>query len=217
MVYLLLYVAMFGLSGSVRISVMTVSPILLLFGIANMYVKEFKGSPLVPMDFSSIKTAGNVAVGYTYHVGYEIALGVCLTGMLMALASRLSMPKKGRPGRIALRLLSILVVGGFAYTFYYTDTVADFGLKPDFFNQTRGYKNHGAVLEFTLNTKYLKLMVPSGYDASKIEGIVDDSIEENGTPNILETALIRQGMDPEEAKDKTDVPTAGGAGEKRPT
>ena len=207
-VYLLLYVAMFGLSGSVRISVMTVSPILLLFGIANMYVKEFKGSPLVPMDFSSIKTAGNVAVGYTYHVGYEIALGVCLTGMLMALASRLSMPKKGRPGRIALRLLSILVVGGFAYTFYFTDTVADFGLKPDFFNQTRGYKNHGAVLEFTLNTKYLKLMVPSGYDASKIEGIVDDSIEENGTPNILETALIRQGMDPEEAKDKTDVPTA---------
>ena len=125
-VYLLLYVAMFGLSGSVRISVMTVSPILLLFGIANMYVKEFKGSPLVPMDFSSIKTAGNVAVGYTYHVGYEIALGVCLTGMLMALASRLSMPKKGRPGRIALRLLSILVVGGFAYTFYFTDTVADF-------------------------------------------------------------------------------------------
>ena len=207
-VYLLLYLAVFGLSGSVRISVMTVSPILLLFGIANMYVKEFKGSPLVPMDFSSIKTAGNVAAGYTYEIGYEIALGACLTGMLMALASRLSMPKKGRPGRIALRLLSILVVGGFAYTFYFTDTVADFGLKPDFFNQTRGYKNHGAVLEFTLNTKYLKLMVPSGYDASKIEGIVENSIEENGTPNILETALIRQGMDPEEAKEKTDVPTA---------
>ena len=34
-VYLQLYVAMFGLSGSVRISVMTVSPILLLFGIAR--------------------------------------------------------------------------------------------------------------------------------------------------------------------------------------
>lgn len=64
-VYLLLYIAVFAVSGSVRVSVMTVSPVLLLFGIANMYVKEFKGSPLVPMDFSSIKTAGNVAAGYT--------------------------------------------------------------------------------------------------------------------------------------------------------
>ena len=135
----------------------------------------------------------------------------------MALASRLSMPKKGRPGRIALRLLSILVVGGFAYTFYYTDTVADFGLKPDFFNQTRGYKNHGAVLEFTLNTKYLKLMVPSGYDASKIEGIVDDSIEENGTPNILETVADSPGHGSGGSEGSTtDVPTAVERG-KRPT
>ena len=169
MVYLLLYIAVFAVSGSVRVSVMTVSPVLLLFGIANMYVKEFKGSPLVPMDFSSIKTAGNVAAGYTYEIGFEIAFGVCLTAMLMAMACRLAMPKKGRPARIALRLLSLLMVGGFAYTFYYTDTVADYGLKPDFFNQTRGYKNHGAVLEFTLNTKYLKLMTPTGYDAGQIE------------------------------------------------
>lgn len=207
-VYLLLYIAVFAVSGSVRVSVMTVSPVLLLFGIANMYVKEFKGSPLVPMDFSSIKTAGNVAAGYTYEIGFEIAFGVCLTAMLMAMACRLAMPKKGRPARIALRLLSLLVVGGLAYTFYYTDTVADYGLKPDFFNQTRGYKNHGAVLEFTLNTKYLKLMTPTGYDAGQIEGIMDNSIAENGTPNILETALVRQGMDAQEASEKTNVPTA---------
>lgn len=207
-VYLLLYIAVFAVSGSVRVSVMTVSPVLLLFGIANMYVKEFKGSPLVPMDFSSIKTAGNVAAGYTYEIGFEIAFGVCLTAMLMAMACRLAMPKKGRPARIALRLLSLLVVGGLAYTFYYTDTVADYGLKPDFFNQTRGYKNHGAVLEFTLNTKYLKLMTPTGYDAGQIEGIVDNCIAENGMPNILETALVRQGMDAQEASEKTNVPTA---------
>ena len=93
-VYLLLYIAVFAVSGSVRVSVMTVSPVLLLFGIANMYVKEFKGSPLVPMDFSSIKTAGNVAAGYTYEIGFEIAFGGCLTAMLMAMACRLAMPKK---------------------------------------------------------------------------------------------------------------------------
>ncbi len=210
-VYLLLYLLAFGLSGSIRISVMTVSPILLIFGIANMYVKDFKGSPLVPMDLASIRTAGNVAAGYTYEVGFEIAFALCLTVMLMAFSCRLSMPKRKKPGQIALRLLSLLIVGGFAYTFYYTDTIADYGLKPDFFNQTRGYKNHGAVLSFTLNTKYLWLNEPGGYDAGKIAEIVQKGGAD--APGILETALIRQGMDPAEAAKQASVETAADQGQ----
>ncbi len=137
----LLYLLVFGLSGSVRVSVMSVSPVLLLFGIANMYIKEFKGSPLVPMDFGSIQTAANVAAGYTYEIGYEILFGVSLT------AAGMDMPKWKLPAKIITRFLALLVVGGFAYTFFYTDYIADNGLKPDFFNQTRGYNHHGAVLE----------------------------------------------------------------------
>lgn len=210
-VYLLLYLLVFALSGSLRISVMTVSPVLLLFGIANMYVKEFKGSPLVPMDFKSIATAANVAGGYTYEIGYEILFAVALTAMLMALASRLTMPRWRLPAKIVVRGLSLLIVCGFAYTFYYTDVVADNGLKPDFFNQTRGYKNHGAVLEFTLNTKYLWLVEPSGYDPEQVDDIVAEQLAD-GTPNILETALLRQGMEPEAARDVVSVKTAGEQG-----
>lgn len=211
-VCLLLYLLVFGLSGSLRISVLTVSPMLLLFGVANMYVKEFKGSPLVPMDFSSITTAANVAGGYTYEIGYEIVFAVALTAAVMAASCRLRMGRRRLPVRIAARLLSLMIVCGFAYTFYYTDTVADYGLKPDFFNQTRGYKNHGALLEFTLNTKYLWLTEPSGYDPDQVEDIVAEQLSD-GTDHILETALIRQGMDPEEAEALVEsVPTAGEQG-----
>lgn len=211
-VCLLLYLLVFGLSGSLRISVLTVSPLLLLFGVANMYVKEFKGSPLVPMDFSSITTAANVAGGYTYEIGYEIVFAVALTAAVMAASCRLRMGRRRLPVRIAARLLSLMIVCGFAYTFYYTDTVADYGLKPDFFNQTRGYKNHGALLEFTLNTKYLWLTEPSGYDPDQVEDIVAEQLSD-GTDHILETALIRQGMDPEEVEALVEsVPTAGEQG-----
>lgn len=211
-VYLLLYLAVFGLSGSVRISAVTVSPVLLLFGIANMYVKEFKGSPLVPMDFGSITTAANVAGGYTYEIGYEIVFALALTAAVMAVFCRLKMSRWKLPVKILVRGLSLLLVCGFAYTFYYTDTVADYGLKPDFFNQTRGYKNHGALLEFTLNTKYLWLTTPAGYDPDRVEDIVSEQLAD-GTDNILETALIRQGMDPEEAAQQVhSVKTAGEQG-----
>lgn len=211
-VYLLLYLLVFGLTGSLRGSVLTVSPVLLLFGIANMYVKEFKGSPLVPMDFGSLTTAANVAGGYTYEVGYEIVFALCLTAAVMAVFCRLKMSRWKLPVKIVVRALSLLIVCGFAYTFYYTDTVADYGLKPDFFNQTRGYKNHGALLEFTLNTKYLWLTTPAGYDPDEVEDIVSEQLSD-GTDNILETALIRQGMDPEEAASQVhSVKTAGEQG-----
>ena len=211
-VYLLLYLLVFALSGSPRVSVLTVSPILLIFGIANMYVKEFKGSPLVPMDLGSIRTAANVAGAYTYEIGYEILFAVALTAAVMAVFSRLNLYRWRLPTKIIVRGLSLLIVCGFAYTFYYTDIVADNGLKPDFFNQTRGYKNHGAVLEFTLNTKYIKLTAPSGYDPDQVEDIVAEQLAD-GTPNILETALVRQGMTPAEAKAQVEsVPTAGAQG-----
>jgi phosphoglycerol transferase MdoB-like AlkP superfamily enzyme len=211
-VYLLFYLLAFGLSGSLRVSVLTVSPILLLFGIANMYVKEFKGSPLVPMDLGSIRTAANVAAGYTYEIGYEMLFALAVTAALVALFCHLKPNRKSRVGRWIVRILSLVVVLAFAYTFYYTDTIADYGLKPDFFNQTRGYKNHGAVLEFTLNTKYLWLKEPSGYDPDQVTAIVETPAED-GTDNILETALIRQGMDPEEAQEQVEaVPTAGEQG-----
>ncbi len=192
-VYMLLYLLAFALSGSLRISVMSVSPVLLLFGIANMYIKEFKGSPLVPLDFKSIATAASVAAGYTYEIGYEILLGVYLNAMVLAVFSRMNMPTLPLVGRLTPRILSLIVVLGFSYVFYFTDTVANNGYKPDFFNQTRGYKNHGALLEFTLNTKYLWLVEPSGYDADEVDDIVTEQISD-GTPSILETALIRQGM-----------------------
>ncbi len=211
-VYLLLYLLLYGFTGSMRASVMVVSPVLLLFGVANMYVKEFKGSPLVPMDFGSIRTAGNVAAGYTYEIGYEIVLGIALTVMVIALVSRLKMPKMKLPLKIICRILSLVIVAGFAWVFYFTDTVADYGMKPDFFNQTRGYKNHGAVLEFTLNTKYMFLQTPGGYDASGVSEIISDAADQ-GSPHILETALIRQGVDPEEAAKAVDMETAGERGQ----
>lgn len=212
-VYLLLYLLVFTVSGSFRISMMTVSPVLLLFGVANMYVKEFKGSPLVPMDFKSITTAANVAGGYTYEIGYEILFGIAVTAAIMALASGIRMSRWRLSAKIIIRGLCALVICGTAYTFFYTDVVADNGLKPDFFNQTRGYKNHGALLEFTLNTKYLWLVEPSGYDPNQVENIVSEQIAADGSPNILETALIRQGTDPETAKDQVEsVKTAGEQG-----
>lgn len=212
-VILLFYLLLFAITGSVRGAVMTVSPVLLLFGIANLFVKEFKGGPLLPQDFGSIKTAANVASSYVYDIGYEIVFGISLTALLMAVASRLRMPEKHRRFRIVIRLVCLLVLGIYAGIFYGTDVFAKIGYKPDFFNQTRGYERHGAVIEFTLNTKYLWLSEPKGYDADTVTELLEDYAGEEA-PHILETALLQQGATPEEAAQAVAVETAGERGER---
>ena len=105
-VALLFFLLVFALSGRVRLSVWVMNPVFLAFGLANMYVKEFKGGPLVPMDVGSIATAATVATGYTYNIGAEVCYAVIVTLLMLALAARLGMRKRvsGRvkKARIAL-------------------------------------------------------------------------------------------------------------------
>ena len=175
-VALLFFLLLFALSGSVRIPVLLLNPVFLAFGLVNMYVKEFKGGPLVPMDVGSIATAATVATGYRYNFGAEVCYAVIVTLLMLALAFRLGMRKgvsrRALRARRALRLLSILVIAGTAGLFYGTDILIHQGYKPDFFNQNRGYKNKGAILEFMVNTRYLRQNKPSGYDADEVENAV---------------------------------------------
>ena len=179
-VALLFFLLVYALSGSVRIPVFLLNPALLAFGIANMYVKEFKGGPLVPMDVGSIATAASVASGYTYTIGAEICYAVTVTVCIMALACHLRRQKTGwlAARRKLFRLAALAVVIAAAVSFYATEFWIGQGYKPDFFNQTRGYKAKGAILEFMVNTRYMRLSKPADYDADRVQADVEAAIED---------------------------------------
>ncbi len=189
LICLLIYLAVFCICGSVRISAILISPAMFLFGLANMYVKDFRGEPLVPMDMGSVSTAMTVARGYTYSVGVDVSFAVAVTVLAMALAVRLSMPHAARKTKIVLRLVIALVVSTVAFCFYGTDLFVNWGYKPDFFNQMRGYNNKGALLGFTVNTRYLHRSAPEGYDPDAIEGIVESELAGYDGRTITEAAL----------------------------
>ena len=186
------YLAAFAVFGSVRLSILTLSPVFLFFGIANMYVKEFKGSPLLPMDAGSIATAAKVAGDYDYSFGFEMVVAAILTLFLMALACRLAMPARSKRTRLFLHLVPLVFVMATLGVFYGTDLPVQLGMKPDFFNQTRGYENRGAIGQFACNTRYMKNRAPAGYSAEEAEAILA-AYEDSESPYILYTALERAG------------------------
>ena len=189
LVCLLIYLALFCVTGSARVPALAATPVLFVFGLANMYLKEFRGEPLVPMDMGSVSTAMTVARGYTYSVGVDVSFAVAVMVLAMALSSRLSMPPMKRKTKIASRLAVAVLVSGIAFCFYATDMFVNWGYKPDFFNQMRGYNNKGALLEFTVNTRYLHRSPPEGYDPDQLSRIVEDELASYDGKTITENAL----------------------------
>ena len=191
--FLLAYFILYILTGSLRITSFVLSPLFFAFGVINMYVKEFKGGPLVPMDIGSIATAATVAKGYTYTIGMEVSFAAVITLLVIALSSRLDVPEKfSKKFRYSLRGILLAIVLILSGLFYGTDVFVKLGYKPDFFNQMRGYQNTGALLNFIENTRYLKQDPPEGYDPDSLESDLNrlivntpPSSSSSGSPDII--------------------------------
>lgn len=204
LINLLLYLVVFGLSGSTTISIRFISIVLEIFGIANYFVKEYKGGPLLPWDIGSIATAGKVAHGYSYTITKEIIVSMTIVILLWKLCAFCIKNPKVKTYRI-LRGLSTCIFIFFISIFYFTDFFAEtFKATPDFFNQTRGYESKGAVAEFLVNTKYMHLSAPDDYDSDTLEENIVSSTDSSSL-SILETALQHEGKSEAEIEETMDV------------
>lgn len=191
--YLLFYALIYAISGSYRLSTMIINPIFFLFALAHHFVFKYKGSPFVPMDFLSITTAKDVAATYDYSINYQIAISLILLVALMVIGFKLKTPRMHLSGKLISRISAAAAMLTVCIIFFFTDIFANCGLDPDFWNQARGYRKSGFLLNFCLNTKYIYLGEPSGYDAAKVDEIVyslketeeDETEQSNATPNVI--------------------------------
>ena len=192
-----LYILIYALSGSLRLPVILLNSILFLLATTHFYVKEFRGSPFLPMDFMALETGANVAGQYSFKLNYPVLIAALLLVLLIVIGVKLHTPKITKirkfiaRGICGISILTILIL------FYLTNFFSEqFGLMPDFWNQSRGYKQYGFVCSFFVNTKYLYVTSPADYDSEAVEGYMDSVLAENEevlpnkkpngqTPNII--------------------------------
>ncbi|MBR7071685.1 MAG: LTA synthase family protein [Clostridia bacterium] len=186
------YLLIYALSGSLRLPILIINPIFFLLGVSHCYLMEFRGTPFLPMDFLAIKTGMGVANTYKFTLNYLVLTATLIFIFSIAIAIRLKTPVVPRTVKLSLRLFSATFTFVVAFLFYGTSVFADAGVKPDFWNQNRGYHNFGFAYNFVCNTKYLFMSAPSGYDAEKVGDYVSKVVEETNTadntaktPNII--------------------------------
>ncbi|MBQ6885325.1 MAG: LTA synthase family protein [Clostridia bacterium] len=187
MVILLLQFLFFAVSGSFRVSQITTNAICFGFALAHCYVVQFRGTPFIPMDFFAITTAANVANTYNYTPSHTIIIGSLIFIFLIVIGIKTKTPKYNLITKIVSRTFMATFFSSLLFLFYFTSIFADAGVKPDFWNQSRGYRNYGFVFSFFCNTKYLYMSEPSGYDANSIGDYVSSTIEKEETPVIKPT------------------------------
>ena len=180
-----LYWMMYGLiyifSGSIRLAMIVVHSLVFLLGLINHYVYNMRGTPFIPMDLFAAGTAANVASTYDFSFNYQIIIALILLVFVHIVAYKLHSPRFDLTGKIATRTFFATLNVTIVSLYLFTNLYANAGLKPDFWNQARGYRYSGVVLNFLLNTKYVHLGEPSGYDPDEIPTIIEEVLATSDT------------------------------------
>ena len=199
--YLLVVILLFlffALTGSFRVSYITVNTVLFGFGVAHSYIMDFRGTPFLPMDFLSIKTAAGVANTYNYTPTYKVMTAALIFIFIIIISIKTNTPKFNMLTKIISRAFTGTFASVLLILFYFTSLFADMGVKPDFWNQTRGYHNYGFAFNFFANTKYMYMSEPNNYNPDELKeyvnSVVDNSSDSTGNtdadddydkPNII--------------------------------
>lgn len=175
----------FLITGRYHMTGLIINISLYVWSLINYFVELFRGSPFVPMDIMSIGTGLAVADGYTFSLSWQLILGSILF-FLIYLVNKKSVNVK--PQRLKYRVLvkgsTAGVLALIILSFFFTDFSVNTGYKPDFWNQSRGYHRTGAFFNFCLNTKYLIVQKPAGYDEETLSDSVRDTLTAYGVdPN----------------------------------
>ncbi len=175
-VVLLLMALVYAISGSFRLPILIVNPLLFALAVVNQQMMTFRGTPFVPIDIITVTVAENILTEYTYTLSYQLMTAIILLAFLIVVGVRMETPRLKTIWRVIARVIGGIAVVCVMVVFFFTDTFAKAGMKPDFWNQARGYRAYGFTYSFFLNTKYLYVLEPTGYDADAVEGYVQSTI-----------------------------------------
>lgn len=171
--YLVFMMLVYAISHSIKYSIYIPAGIAYGLALANDIVQTFRGTPFVPADIISVKTGLNVVGNYKAFFDFAMILGSIMWAFLYFVTRKIPPVKMKMRYNIATRVVAAAYVIVMVLMFYQTDIVPNAGIKPDFWNQARGYKKSGTFLNFVLNTKYLFVGEPDGYDAEEVPKLVE--------------------------------------------
>lgn len=165
----LFYFLLSAVFGSWSIGYVISTAVMMLIGIANYYVLAFRGSPIVPWDLFSVKTAASVAGNYTYETDWRFLIATFGFILLMVLSEKIMFHLNHPVVRVIIAgvMVAGLVVAGLQLQ---KKEVKDYlGMDQTLFTPKVRYRNNGFLAAFIGNLHLIDVEKPEGYSTEKVE------------------------------------------------
>lgn len=171
MVLVILFVITCNAVWALRIETVLV----LVIGIANYYVISFRGNPIVPWDFLSLRTAASVAGEYDYGLGIGQVLLILLFAALFYLERfiKIKIDRKNWVKQLVAGVTALCVIFGMTWVISQDSYVTKLQLYPFLFTPNVMYERNGFAVTFLMDLRYLSVEKPEGYDAEEVEEILE--------------------------------------------
>lgn len=192
-VIILLHLFIYSLSNKISITIIVSNAIIFILGLVNYTVTCFRGTPLVPWDILSIKTAVHVATSYSFEFNYYLLLAILLFILVVSIGLKANYKFKRKKINLVLRFSFIIIIALIAILFYKTDFIDSFDFENNLWKPKDEYANNGFLASFIKQSKNLFNDKPNNYSAAAVNNIlleVKDQFPESKEPtNFSQTQL----------------------------
>lgn len=157
-------------------------------GVAEYYVLEFRGSPLLVSDIFSIGTAKAVWGNYIFDITDNMIAAVCIIILQFVLYQKVEFIYVTLKEHIFCVIQCIVLLVGSMEIVGNTDYMS---MGASFFwDMKSSYEQNGYLLSTMINEKYQDVDEPDNYSVSRVEEILSSNIAENDKEaNITQAEL----------------------------
>ncbi len=200
-VIIFLHLFIYALTSRVRVTIILSNSLLFILGVINYTVTCFRGTPLVPWDFLSLKAAAYVASSYTFEFNHYLLLAIPLFAFIISIGLNAKYVFKNIKINLVVRFSSLIVVLCFTIVFYKTDIIDYFDFENNLWKPYDEYSNNGFLASFVKQSKNLFNDEPENYSPEAVEAILaeleediyqeedsetdSDSEDDDDKPNII--------------------------------
>ena len=145
-------------------------------GILEYYVIAFRGTPVLPWDFFSLKTAASVSADYDYSLEWPAVLSILGFIVLILLENKADDVRLNRKDwlvRLSGGVLVFSIIFGEYQMLKSPQFIANMWIYDKLFTPYAMIKRDGIALAFLLELQYMEVEKPKGYAADKIEDVYE--------------------------------------------
>ncbi|MEY8337747.1 LTA synthase family protein [Lachnospiraceae bacterium 62-35] len=169
-IYYLIYILLFTMAGSTRLIYPFLNGVLTVMSLAEYYVVEFRGRPIMLGDIMAFRTALTVSANYEYNLTPRLTAAIfsalCLSIAAILYPARLR-GWKWHGGAF----LAVAMITGLCGIWFYTKGIKSSQIEINMWDPANSYKENGYILSTFYAFSYLSVKPPDGYSPEEAQNI----------------------------------------------